>query len=132
MTGLLLRTHACFSVTTAEVMPFAISVKQMSPPQQFNVVPDRVIQSQLARSTRPPGFNLSVKICIAVYIILVLFVLLLVMHIWVDLQVLQIWDFGSTLKSKKSAAKPSQAAAWGPQERPQLMWLREDVESVYF
>ncbi len=35
------------------------------------------------------------------YIIYVLFVLcLLVMRIWIDLQVFEIWDFGSTLKSK--------------------------------
>jgi hypothetical protein len=42
------------------------------------------------------------------YIISVLFVLfLLVMRILVDLQVLKIWDLGSTLISKH--AKPSQA-----------------------
>jgi hypothetical protein len=37
-------------------------------------VPDRVIRTQLARSTRLPGCTLNVKIFITVYIILVLFV----------------------------------------------------------
>jgi hypothetical protein len=42
------------------------------------------------------------------YIISVLFVLcLLVMQIWVDFQVFEIWYFKSTLKSKQD--KPSQA-----------------------
>jgi hypothetical protein len=96
------------------------------------IVPDRVIWSQLARSTCTPGFSSSVKICIAVYIILVLFVLfLLVMRIWVDLQVLKIWDLGSTLKSGQ--AKLSQASSVGSLPgHPQSTWLREDVESVYF
>ncbi len=40
-------------------------------------VPDRVIRSQLARSTRLPGFTSNVKRFITVYIILVLFVLFL-------------------------------------------------------
>jgi hypothetical protein len=47
------------------------------------------------------------------YIISVLFVLfMLVMCIRIDLQVLKIWDFGSTLKSR--GAKPSQVeqTAW--------------------
>jgi hypothetical protein len=93
-------------------------------------VPDRVIRSQLARPTRLPGFNSSVKICIAVYIILVLSVLvLLVMHILVDLQVLQIWDFVSTLKSRQ--AKLSHASSMGsPPGRPQSTQLRKDVEPV--
>ncbi len=68
-----------------------------------DIVPDRVIQSQLGRSTHPPGFSSNVKICSVVYIILVLIVLiLLLMHIWVDLQVLEIWDLGSTLKSRQA------------------------------
>ncbi len=69
---------------------------------------ERVIRSQLARPTCLLGFSYNVKICVAVNIFSVLFVLfLLVMRIWVDLQVLEIWDFGSTLKSRQ--AKPSQA-----------------------
>ncbi len=40
-------------------------------------VPDRVIWSQLARPTRPPMFNSNVKIYVAVYMILVLFVVIL-------------------------------------------------------
>ncbi len=41
------------------------------------------------------------KIYFAVYIILVLFVLfLLEMGIWLDLQVLEIWDFVTTLESR--------------------------------
>ncbi len=58
---------------------------------KVDIIPDKVIRSQLARSTCPPGFSSNVKICIAVYIILVIFVLfLLVMHIWVNLKVLKI------------------------------------------
>ncbi len=97
-------------------------------------VPDRVIRSQLARSTCLPEFNLSGKICIDVCIILGLFVLfLLVLCIWVDLQVLKIYDFGPTDKSRQaklSKAKPSQQLG-SPPMCPQSMWLREDVESVY-
>jgi hypothetical protein len=85
-------------------------------------VPDRGTQSQLARSTRQPRFNTSVKICIAVYIVLVLFVLfLLVMCIWAGLQVLEICGFGSTLKSRQaklSQAKP-RSSVGSPPGRPQ-------------
>ncbi len=73
---------------------------------------EKVIQIQLARSTCPPGFSSNVIISITMCIILVLFVLFLpVICIWVDLQVPEIWDFGSTLKSRQAAlsqAKPSQ------------------------
>jgi hypothetical protein len=59
--------------------------------------------SQLARLTLPPGFSSNVKLFITVYIVSVLFVLFfLVMHIWIDLQVLKIWDLGSTLKSGRA------------------------------
>jgi hypothetical protein len=59
---------------------------------------------------------------------------ILVMCIWVYLQVLEMWDFGSILKSRQaSSAKPSQAISMGrPLECSQSTWLREDVESVYF
>jgi hypothetical protein len=58
------------------------------------------------------------KLCIAMCVVSVLFViLLLVMRIWIDSQVLKIWDFGSTLKSgqvKPSQAKPTTLKArWG-------------------
>jgi hypothetical protein len=89
---------------------------------------DKVIWSQLATSTHQPGFHLNVKNCVYVYIILVIFVLfLLVMCIWVDLQVLEIWDFGSTLKYRQ--AKLSQASSVGsPPGPPQSTWMKEDVE----
>jgi hypothetical protein len=67
--------------------------------------------------------------------ILVLFVLfMLVMCIWDDLQVLEIWDLDlhSNL-GKPSLANQSQASSMGSLPgRPQSTWLREDVESVYF
>jgi hypothetical protein len=76
------------------------------------IATEKVIQIQLAKSTCPPGFSLNVIISITMCIILVLFVLFLpVICIWVDLQVPEIWDFGSTLKSRQatlSRAKPSQ------------------------
>jgi hypothetical protein len=66
---------------------------------------------------------LNVKICITVNIILVL--------PWGDWQVLNICDFGSTLKSGQ--AKLSQGSTVGsPSGHPQSAWLREEVESVYF
>ncbi len=72
----------------------------------FYYCSDRDIRSQLARQTHLLAFIPDVKSCIVMYIISVLFVLfLLVMCIWIDLQVLQIWDFGSTFKSRR--AKPS-------------------------
>jgi hypothetical protein len=98
-------------------------------------VPDRGIRSQVASSTRLSGFKSKVKICVAMYIILVLFVLfLLVMCIWGDLQVLEIWDSGSTFNS--GHAKPSQAKPGQQRGKPTRAflsnWLREDVASVYF
>ncbi len=78
---------------------------------------------------------MNVKTCIAVYIILVLLLLfLLVMRIWVNLQVLEIWDFGSTLKSRQaklSQAKPTQQHGM-PARESKVIWPREDVGSVYF
>jgi hypothetical protein len=66
-----------------------------------------------ARLTYPPGFSSNVKICIAVYIIYVLLVLfLLVMRIWVDLQVLKIWDFGYALKSRQAKLSQAKPALW--------------------
>ncbi len=75
--------------------------------------PDRDIRCQLARPTRLLGFSLDIKSYIAVYVFSMLFVLFfLVMCIWIDLQVLKIRDFGSTLTSQQ--AEPSQAkpTAW--------------------
>jgi hypothetical protein len=73
--------------------------------------------------------------CFAVYINPVLFVLfLLVMRIWVDLQVLEIWDLDlhSNL-GKPSLAKPSQAGSVeSPPGSPQSAWLREDVDQSTF
>jgi hypothetical protein len=76
----------------------------------------------MARPTRPPGFSLNVKLCIGVYIVSVLllccyscllFVLfLLVMRIWIDLQVLKIWEFGSTLESRRVNPSQDKLAAW--------------------
>jgi hypothetical protein len=56
------------------------------------------------------------------------------LRIWVYLQVLKIWDFESTLKSRQvKLAKPSQASSMGsPPGCPQSTWLREVVESLYF
>jgi hypothetical protein len=64
-----------------------------------------VILSALVIYTAP-----TVKLCIAVYIISVLFVLfLVVMRFWIDLQVFKVWDFGSSLKS--GWAKPAAGEA---------------------
>jgi hypothetical protein len=56
------------------------------------------------------------------------------MRIWVNLQVLEIWDFGSTLKSRQaklSQAKPTQQHGM-PARESKVIWPREDVGSVYF
>ncbi len=85
-------------------------------------VPDSVIQSQLTRSTCLPRFNSDVKICVTESFILVLFGLFLpVMCIRVDLQVLKIWDFRSTLKSRQ--AKFSQAKASRQHGKPSRVSL---------
>jgi hypothetical protein len=98
-------------------------------------VPGRVIRSQQARLTLPPGLVWMEKLCIDMCVVSVLFVLcLLVMHIWIDSQVLMIWDFGSTLKSgqaKPSQAKPSQQCR-KPAGASLATQLEEDVGSVYF
>ncbi len=101
-------------------------------------VPDTVIRSQLARPTRLPGFNLSVKICIAVSVILVLFVLCCLRCVsTVGWFTVQAWRSGTLdLHSnlcKLSLAKPSQASSMGSlPKHSQLVRLREDVKSVYF
>ncbi len=46
---------------------------------------------------------------------------LLVMCIWGDLQVLKIWDYGSTLKSRK--VKPSQAKPGQQHGKPTRVYL---------
>ncbi len=75
------------------------------------VVPvlDRGVRGQMARPTRWQDVACDSKSCNTVNIVAVPFVLFLpVMYIWGDLQVhLEIWDFGSTLKSGPSQAKPS-------------------------
>jgi hypothetical protein len=88
-------------------------------------VPDRVIRSQLARPTRSPGFSLNVKICDAMHIIPEPFVLFLLV-IYKCLR-------SRTLDLHSNLSKPSQSSSVGsPAGYPWSMWLREDVESVYF
>jgi hypothetical protein len=85
----------------------------------------------LASSTRLLGFTSNVISCIAVYTISVPFVLfLLVMCIWIDLQVLKIWDFGSTFKSRRVKPNHEKPTAWeASKDVPSHHWLGEDVGS---
>ncbi len=54
------------------------------------------------------GLSSFKNMCYRVYYSCTVCVFMLVMCIWGELQVLEIWDFGSTLKSEQ--AKPSQAS----------------------
>ncbi len=91
----------------------------------ISLVPDRDIWSQLASSTLLSGFKSNVEICIAVYIILVLFVLfLLVMCILGNLQVLTNLGLWIYTLYWASQAQPGQA-------RPTAWEARQGVPSQH-